>query len=244
MRTEAETTIRSREPGEELRTMRLKLDLRAEHLSKSLGWSLSRISRLEHGSRGATAFDVGTLLGRLEADPPTRARVARLIEEHDLGHYIRPHHHRLFVDARMGRQDIYVRNAPPQTTFYIHEAALQAVVGGNKVMHDQLMRLRFMGTWSHMDLRVVPLSAVGHHLVRSPFNLMTFDTPIDPVACAETDTASLFIDDRDAIKTYKRHQKLLARIALSAEQSRAVFAYWADIYDRREDRDDRGTDLA
>jgi hypothetical protein len=73
---------------------------------------------------------------------------------------------------------------------------------------------------------------------------MTFARPVNPVTYAETDTATLFIEDQQAIDTYQRKKKALASLALDAEQSRSVFVRWANIYDRREGRDDRGSDLA
>jgi hypothetical protein len=73
---------------------------------------------------------------------------------------------------------------------------------------------------------------------------MTFAKPVNPVTYAETDTATLFIEDHRAIETYRRKEKALAGLALDAEQSRSVFAHWAGVYDRREDRDDQGPGLA
>ncbi|WNV91414.1 helix-turn-helix transcriptional regulator [Umezawaea sp. Da 62-37] len=146
--------------------------------------------------------------------------------------------------ARMDRQSILTGSSAPEAVFYIHEAALQAVVGSAEIMHDQLMRLTFMCEWSHLSPRVIPRSAPGHPSLRGPFNLMTFGRPVKPVSYTETDTATLFIEEEQAITTYQRKKNALARLALDAEQSRSVFAQWADVYDRRGDRDDQGSDLA
>ena len=73
---------------------------------------------------------------------------------------------------------------------------------------------------------------------------MTFAKSIKPVAYCETDVATVFTEDRKSIEVYQRKQRALAGLALDAEQSRSVFAHWADVYDRRGDRDVEGPDLA
>ncbi|WP_433259871.1 helix-turn-helix domain-containing protein [Actinosynnema sp. CS-041913] len=297
MRPERLTTVRSRELGEELRQARVRLNLKADKLSKSLGWSASKISRIEHGVRGTSGFDLGALLGRLEVDPATRERIRRLGEERDLGYFLRSHDGRLsdnlasliiheraaltmtayepmvipgqlqtpayaaaiittvgdfrpedldfFVATRMERQTRLTGPGAPVTTFYIHEAALHSVVGDYGVMHDQMLRLAFMCGWSsRLRPRVIPFSAPGSNAVRTTFNLMAFAPPIKPVAYTETDTATLFIEADQALDAYKRRVGLLAKLALDAEQSRSVFAHWADVYGRREDRDDHWKELA
>jgi len=146
------------------------------------------------------------------------------------------------VGARIERQSFLSGTRAPEAVFYIHEAALRAGVGGRQVMHDQMMRLVFMSEWARLSLRVIPSGSGGHPALRGPFSLMGFAQPVKPVAYAETDSATLFIEEERAIRTYERKRKALAALALDAEQSRSVFAHWAGVYDRREDRD--GPDLA
>jgi hypothetical protein len=84
----------------------------------------------------------------------------------------------------------------------------------------------------------------GHPGLSHSFALMTFGKSIKPVAYSETDVATLFTEDHKSIEVYQRKQRALADRALDAEQSRSTFARWADVYDRRGDRHDRGADLA
>ncbi|HWO61480.1 MAG TPA: helix-turn-helix transcriptional regulator [Umezawaea sp.] len=147
-----------------------------------------------------------------------------------------------FVSSRMGRQQILIGSRAPDATFYIHETALQTVIGGREVMHDQMMSLAFMCEWKRLRPRVIPLAAPGHPALLHAYNLMTFREPIRPVAYSETDVATVFAEDERSIQVYQRKGEVLAALALDAGQSRSVFARWADAYDRREDRD--GPDLA
>ncbi len=152
--------------------------------------------------------------------------------------------HEFDLAARMDRQSMLSVVRSPESVFYIHEIALQAVVGNGRIMHDQMMRLAFMCEWERLSPRVIPLASTGHpHLVHS-FTLMTFARPVKPVAYSETDVVTVFSEEERSIKVFERKRKLLADLALSAEQSRSVFARWADFYDRRGDRDDDGADLA
>lgn len=295
MATERSTTVRSRELGAELRDARTRIDLRADKPSKSLGWSASKVSRLEHGQRGASDFDLGALLGRLEVDAASRARIRRLIQERDAGYFLRAHDGRISdsltcliiheraaltmskyepmlvpgllqteayartllelnrhppevvqeqVSARLSRQSVLTGPDAPAGAFFVHENCLRDRIGTNQVMHDQVMRLYFMCNWTRLALRVVPVSAGGHPALSHSFSLMTFKPPVGPVAYCETDVATVFVEDPAAIKSYQRKQQVLAGLALGAEQSRSVFARWADFYDRREDRDAEGAGVA
>jgi transcriptional regulator with XRE-family HTH domain len=291
------TTVRTRELGEELRQARIRTETRAEQVSRSLGWSASKLSRIEHGERGVDDLDLGALLGQLNVDKATRERVRLLAEERDLGQYLRPHdgllsdnllsliiHERAaltmhkyepmvipgllqtpayaramielcgvespdevqpLVEARMKRQSVLTaQNPPPAAVFYIHEISLLRGIGTSRIMHDQAMRLRFMCDWPRLTLRVIPMSAPGNPLLASGFNLMTFAPPVKPVAYAETDIATVFTEVPESTAYCQWKGKVLASLALDAEQSQSVFAHWADFYDLRGDRDVEGSDVA
>jgi hypothetical protein len=137
-----------------------------------------------------------------------------------------------FVRLRMDRQEILRDGETPRATFYIHEAALRLQVGSRQVMHDQMMRLAFMCGWSHLSPRVVPFTAQGHPALRTPSTLMTFTKNAKPVAYAETDLATVFLEEEGAIRFYEEKQEVLDALALSAEESREVFTHWANVYDR------------
>ncbi|MCS7481847.1 helix-turn-helix domain-containing protein [Umezawaea endophytica] len=289
-------TARTRELGQELRLARKRANLKATAVAEELGWSLGKLSKLEHGWRSTSDWDYGTLLGKLGADQATRKRIQLIVAEQDTGHFLRPHHGllsdnllclmiheraattmchyettfipgllqteayaRAVIDpdggflpeeltfktnARLERQTVLIGLGSPEATFYIHEVALHAVVGDNQVMHDQMMRLAFMCGWGRLTIRVVPMSRGGHPALMHAFASMTFAKPITPVAYSETDVATVFTEDRRSIEIYQHKQRALDDRALNAEQSRSLFARWADTYDRRGDRDVEGPGLA
>ncbi|WNV82293.1 helix-turn-helix transcriptional regulator [Umezawaea sp. Da 62-37] len=152
--------------------------------------------------------------------------------------------HDQLVAARMQRQEMLGGPHSPEAVFYIHEAALGNKIGSDRIMHDQMMRLAFMCEWARLSPRVIPRKGRGSGYLAVGFSLMTFTKPIKPVAHSDTDVASVFTEDDKSIELYRRKQKALAELALDAEQSRLMFAQWADVYDRREDCDAQGSDLA
>ncbi|MFD0202274.1 MULTISPECIES: helix-turn-helix domain-containing protein [Saccharothrix] len=139
---------------------------------------------------------------------------------------------RSVVDARMARQETLRRPGGPETVIYVHEAALRVVVGDSKIMRDQMLRLTLMCGWARISPRIIPMSAQAHALLRHSGALLTFPAPIKPLAYAETETATVFHDDPDAIAAYEAKMRQLERLVLSPTHSRDVFARWADAYDR------------
>jgi transcriptional regulator with XRE-family HTH domain len=85
------STARSRELGEELRRIRGRARMSSGLVAEALGWSLGKLSKLETGTRGTSAVEIGTLVGRLGADKPTRDRVLAIAGEPDTGSFLRQH---------------------------------------------------------------------------------------------------------------------------------------------------------
>jgi hypothetical protein len=85
------STARSRELGEELRRVRHHVKMSSAVTASDLGWSLGKLSKLETGSRGTSPVEIGTLLGRLGADKPTRDRIVAIATEPDTGSFLRTH---------------------------------------------------------------------------------------------------------------------------------------------------------
>ncbi|MFD1145719.1 helix-turn-helix domain-containing protein [Saccharothrix hoggarensis] len=268
------STARSRELGEELRRVRHRARLSSGFVAEALGWSLGKLSKLETGSRGTSAWEIGTLLGRCGADKPTRDRILSIASEADTGSFLRLHRaspdtltalalhesaartvtvyepltipslaqtedyafaltrDRDATQARMDRQDNLRRPGGPETVIYIHEAALRVVVGDQKVMRDQLLRLTLMCGWAQISPRVIPMTARSHGALRHPGALLTFQEPTKPLAYTETETATVFHDEPTAVMAYQLKMRQLERLVLTPAQSRDVFARWADAYDR------------
>jgi len=130
------------------------------------------------------------------------------------------------VANRMARQKIFDKPLAPRGHFFIHEAALRRVVGGPQVMYEQMLQLLFRD-----GVRVIPSEAVIPGALNTGFTFMTF-VEYFPITYVECGQASLFQDTFEATKASQRNCNDLAQVALSEEESRSVFARWADHYDR------------
>ncbi|GAA1285688.1 hypothetical protein GCM10009634_33880 [Saccharothrix xinjiangensis] len=83
-------------------------------------------------------------------------------------------------------------------------------------MRDQLLHLLLMCEWPLTTVRVVPLAVGFHAHLRHPCTLLTFEAPTKPLAHTETDVATAFHDDPDAIasalldlsRTYRAQDRL------------------------------------
>ena len=74
-------TARRRELGAMLRSLRESAGLTTEQAAQRLGFSRSKISRLENGRRGASQYDVTLLCDLYEVDDEQRARLGELAAE-------------------------------------------------------------------------------------------------------------------------------------------------------------------
>lgn len=94
------STARGREIGSELRRIRERVGLDGKELAEMLGWSPSKVSRLESGTRTTTEVDVAMYLaicrvGRAEIDS-----LLELARETDEGYFLRPHGQQLPDELR------------------------------------------------------------------------------------------------------------------------------------------------
>jgi transcriptional regulator with XRE-family HTH domain len=85
------TSVHSRTFGEELAKVRAHANFRGKELGEVLQWSPSRISHIEHGSRGTSETDVAYYLGMCGADPDTAARIMALHRQLDNEYLIHNH---------------------------------------------------------------------------------------------------------------------------------------------------------
>ncbi|QFZ21907.1 helix-turn-helix domain-containing protein [Saccharothrix syringae] len=173
------------------------------------------------------AYEIIDIPGLLQTEDYARALMEATVGEHR-------------VAERMIRQRIFNRPLPPEGRFFILESALHHMVGGPQVMYEQMLQLLFRG-----GVRLVSLTIQLPASLLSAFTFMTF-ADHSPVSYAETGPVSVFSDDIETTDRFRRACKDLDRVALSEEQSRSVFARWANRYDRlrEEQREFGGEALA
>ncbi|SFB45743.1 Helix-turn-helix domain-containing protein [Amycolatopsis marina] len=95
-----ESTARARELGAELRRIREKSGLTGYELGRLLGWSASKISRMESGKRGLPEVDVAIFLARCAAPRTELDRILHLARESDEAYRLQGHGERLPDELR------------------------------------------------------------------------------------------------------------------------------------------------
>jgi transcriptional regulator with XRE-family HTH domain len=136
------------------------------------------------------------------------------------------------VQARMDRQTLLAR-PKPDITFFIHEFALRLPVGGNRVMHEQCLKLLFEVHRHGSAIRVIPIEHGAHAGMSGAFRIMRV-TGHHPVVYVENRTVSLFLETVPEVATYLQMVDKLALAALNEGESRELIAQLASDYDRPE----------
>jgi transcriptional regulator with XRE-family HTH domain len=109
-----DTTARSRELGEELRRVRERAGYNGSELARKLGWSPSRVSRLESGTRGTSEVDLAVLLAVCNVTGAELERLLELAREAFASTWLQPHGDRISDQLR---------------TLAMHEATATAIFG-------------------------------------------------------------------------------------------------------------------
>jgi hypothetical protein len=190
--------------------------------------NLRTLAMTESMATKIMAYDILTPSGLLQTEDYARELfIASEIEAlEDIEKYVR---------MRMERQAILRRHDRPECVFYLHELALQMLLGNAALREDQYLRLLF----NTHHLRVVPMAFRGLAF-RASTILFEFEKA-SPVAFHESDTARVFAQDVAAVQRARRLFRRLDEVALDEEQSRSKLAEY--VSGLREDLDDARTDL-
>ncbi|WP_410598815.1 DUF5753 domain-containing protein [Amycolatopsis sp. lyj-90] len=123
------------------------------------------------------------------------------------------------VEARLARNALFTRRSGPALTFYIHENALNAMVGDSTVMNEQLIQLQLASSPPHCQIHVVPATAEESGDGRE-FSVFFQHEGNQPVFHVDAFTASLFLEEDRVIAYHREFLRHLPTAALDRDQSR------------------------
>jgi transcriptional regulator with XRE-family HTH domain len=108
-----------------------------------------------------------------------------------------------FVEFRMKRQGRLTEPNPPTLWAVIDEAILCRMIGGPKVMHQQIQSLIQMASLPNVTLQLIPFSGGAHAGLDGPFMIIRFPEPTDRdmIYFEHTDWEH-YLDDPKAIALY------------------------------------------
>lgn len=125
------------------------------------------------------------------------------------------------VEVRAARQAILTRSEPPPPQLHaiMDEAALHRVVGGPKVMADQIRRVAEACQLPNVSVQVVPFGAGAHPGMDSTFILLEFEDPVPSVVYVEGLVGHLYLERSQDVQRYQQTFEYLRSISLSGTES-------------------------
>jgi transcriptional regulator with XRE-family HTH domain len=227
-----ETTACSRELGHELRQRRERAGLSSVDMAGRLGWSHSKISRMETGIRGAAETDVVHYLAHLGYGSVEMRALRALCREsaRDLGYWlgapgsltfheadanvsISYHPERIPVPLITGDDTVHLPK--PHRTYLLHERTLADRPPDGPVSLEQVLKLLLLADLPYITIMVVPTGEI----FGGEFRLLEFGSH-SPLVHVEGHHIGLFLEEHASVTGYRA---LIARImdaALDAEQTR------------------------
>ncbi len=125
------------------------------------------------------------------------------------------------VTARMERQHILSREAPPRLWLILDEGVLRRMVGTPDVMALQLARLRDLAAAPPHVVQIVPESGKSYHGWSSPFGLLSFRDGAD-VVHVDGFPKGYLLADADDVAAADSAYDLLKATALPPDESAAL----------------------
>jgi transcriptional regulator with XRE-family HTH domain len=203
-----------------------------------LTWSYEEALRTltDHQNKAVRITELHTLTvpGLLQTEGYARAVVSRMVNAPN-------YDHEAFLASLLARQELFNRDNPPLSTFFIHELALHLPVGGPLVMSEQLHHLLRMSVRSQINLRLIPAAIGAHAGLAGSCCLMEF-TEFGPVAFVEEEISGYFLEEPAEIAAYHRTFTALGAVALDQSQSKTVITRLAvDRYGHQHNRKQKST---
>jgi len=119
--------------------------------------------------------------------------------------------------ARISRQEILHREHPPKVWAVLDEGALRRVIGGPRVMREQLLHLIDMCDHPAVTLQILPFSAGAHRAMGGPFTILRYTEPdLRDVVYIEQLTSALYLDKPTEVDAYL---EVIEEVCLQAEPS-------------------------
>jgi len=282
-------TVRHRRLAFELRRLRGRSDMTGDQVAERLGWSPSKVSRLEHGRTGYKLRDVESLLDlydvhgadrdellaltrgtsrkswlesesaslpsqfaayvSMEAEAETiwdwepliapgllqtEAYARSIFEAWQSVVTTSPAEIKRRLDIRLARQELLVRDPPPELTVVLDESVLSRQIGDADVMRGQLGHLLDFSRRPTIDVRVVPLNAY-HPVLTGSFSYMQFpgteDVTFGDMVAIEELASNHYIEDEDETYLYRlAFERLLAESLDQRNSQELIEKYMHELW--------------
>ncbi|MGH3854850.1 MAG: helix-turn-helix domain-containing protein [Pseudonocardiaceae bacterium] len=125
------------------------------------------------------------------------------------------------VRVRRDRQGLLTRENAAQFTFVLSESALRRVLGGPKVMAEQLRHLAELSQLPTVDIQVIPFDTLSYEPLSYDFIVLRFDDDsAADLVYIEMYDGGFCLDKPETVRRYGELQRRLQAIALGPVESR------------------------
>jgi hypothetical protein len=129
------------------------------------------------------------------------------------------------LHARMARKTLLSRPDAPRLRAVLAESVLQQLIGGPKVMHDQLAELNRLARRPNIDIRVLPYTVGARAGVEGSFVILGYADPLDlDIGYSEGIYGNVYIEGADHVARCNAEFEAIWEAALSEERSAARIA--------------------
>ncbi len=134
------------------------------------------------------------------------------------------------IEAKLTRQQILSRDAPPRLAVVLDEAALHRMAGGHQVMAAQLARLLDMSALPNVTVQVLPFELGSHPAVESNFTILDLPDQAPDVVFVEGLIGSTYLERPEDLKRYREIFRRLQSTALNPQDTAELIAELSHVY--------------
>jgi transcriptional regulator with XRE-family HTH domain len=179
---------------------------------------------LEHGAASILIWQTSIIPPLLQTEDYARhiVRTGRHVQP------VSPQQAARRVDVTMMRQQLLVRESPPQIMVVLDEAALRHLAASRQVMREQLRRLAGLGSGHPaVTVQVLPLTGPLPVFTGGPFTIIGFgsatvDDVLPDVVAIDHFTSSYLIENEQEAHLYRLAFRHLAATALDPAASQGL----------------------
>ncbi|MGP4019785.1 helix-turn-helix domain-containing protein [Saccharopolyspora sp. 5N708] len=127
------------------------------------------------------------------------------------------------VAVRIGRREVITCDRPTPFTALIGEAAIRQLLGGRKVMIEQLRYLLEMARRPNVDLRIFRFDSSWHPALAGQFHLI--ETTDSTIVHLENLKSALFLHEDSDVRTYRLAAEKVLDVSMNQAESAKLIRY-------------------
>jgi transcriptional regulator with XRE-family HTH domain len=212
------------DPDERVRIAGLAAEGKQQGWWQSYELDFATYVGLEQDAAAIRSFKSTTVPGLLQAPEYARAMHEAGVPEFS------PERIDQLIQVRLTRQRSLTKDPPLQLWVVLDEPVLHRLVGGYRVMRDQLQRMVEVALLPNVTIQIIPFSAGAHPAMESSFDIIEFSTVTPSLVYVEGLVGNMYLERPQDILRYERVFDHLRDQALNPQESIELMAETATRY--------------